>query len=172
MSKLSENLKKIRKDNNFSQEDLAEKLGVSRQAISKWESGVAYPEMDKIIQIAKMFNINIDDLLKNDIRESKNEKEKKNSINKCIDDFLGFISDTTEMFSRMTFKTKIKCLIKMLFIICFLSLLGFVLRTVLRVIYDQVIYYFFPYEWLFSIFDMLYLIAVIILIIIITIHIF
>lgn len=46
---LSENLKKIRKDNNLSQEQLAEELGVSRQAISKWESGVAYPEMDKII---------------------------------------------------------------------------------------------------------------------------
>lgn len=172
MSKLPENLKKIRKDNNFSQEDLAEKLGVSRQAISKWESGVAYPEMDKIIQIAKMFNLNIDDLLKNDIRESKNEKEKKNSINKCIDDFLRFISDTTEMFSRMTFKTKLKCLIRMILIIGFLSLLGFGLKTVLDGIFEKIVYHFFKYEWLFNIFDTLYLIAVIALITIITIHIF
>ncbi len=48
-NKFSENLKKIRKDNNLSQEQLAFELGVSRQAISKWESSVSYPEMDKII---------------------------------------------------------------------------------------------------------------------------
>ena len=52
---LSENLKRIRKDNNLSQEQLADKLGVSRQSVSKWESGLAYPEMDKVLQICKMF---------------------------------------------------------------------------------------------------------------------
>ena len=46
---LSENLKRIRKDNNLSQEQLAEKLGVSRQSVSKWENGEAYPEMDKVL---------------------------------------------------------------------------------------------------------------------------
>ncbi len=56
----SDNLKKIRKDNNLSQEQIAEKLGVSRQAVSKWESGLAYPEMDKMIQLCQMFNLNID----------------------------------------------------------------------------------------------------------------
>ena len=60
---LSENLKKIRKDNNLSQEDLAEKLGVSRQSVSKWESGLAYPEMDKVLELCKIFNLNIDELL-------------------------------------------------------------------------------------------------------------
>ena len=62
-----DNLKKIRKDNNLSQEELAEKLNVTRQSVSKWESGIAYPEMDKVIQICKMFNLNIDDLLNKDI---------------------------------------------------------------------------------------------------------
>ena len=71
---LSENLKKIRKDNNLSQEQLAEKLGVSRQAISKWESGAAYPEMEKIIQLCDKFDMNIDDLLHRDIREIKGEQ--------------------------------------------------------------------------------------------------
>lgn len=42
MNHLSENLKKIRKDNNLSQEQLADELGVSRQAISKWESGISH----------------------------------------------------------------------------------------------------------------------------------
>ena len=66
-NKFSENLKKIRKDNNLSQEQLADELGVSRQAISKWESAVAYPEMDKIITLCEKFNLNIDDLLHKDI---------------------------------------------------------------------------------------------------------
>ena len=61
-NKFSENLKKIRKDNNLSQEQLADEIGVSRQAISKWESAVAYPEMDKIIILSEKFNLNIDDL--------------------------------------------------------------------------------------------------------------
>ena len=66
---LADNLKKIRKDNNLSQEQLAEKLGVSRQAVSKWESGISYPEMDKVIQICNLFNLNINELinLKNSI---------------------------------------------------------------------------------------------------------
>ena len=51
---LADNLKKIRKDNNLSQEQLAEKLGVSRQAVSKWESNLSYPEMDKVIQICNL----------------------------------------------------------------------------------------------------------------------
>ena len=68
---LSDNLKKIRKDNNLSQEQLAEKLGVSRQSVSKWESGIAYPEMDKVLQLCKMFNLNIDELLNQNISEVK-----------------------------------------------------------------------------------------------------
>ena len=66
---LSENLKRIRKDNNLSQEQLAEKLGVSRQSVSKWENGEAYPEMDKVLQLCKMFNLNIDELLNQDIKD-------------------------------------------------------------------------------------------------------
>ena len=56
-SKFINNLKKIRKNNNLSQEQLAEILGISRQAISKWESGSAYPEMEKIIQLCEKFNV-------------------------------------------------------------------------------------------------------------------
>ena len=55
-NQFSENLKRIRKENNLSQEQLADELGVSRQAISKWESSVAYPEMDKIITLSTCNN--------------------------------------------------------------------------------------------------------------------
>ena len=115
-NKFSENLKKIRKDNNLSQEQLADELGVSRQAISKWESAVAYPEMDKIITLCEKFNLNIDDLLHKDIREVKGEEESKKNLNKYVDDFLNFITNTINMFSNMNFKSKCKCLFEQIVI--------------------------------------------------------
>ena len=115
-NKFSENLKKIRKDNNLSQEQLADELGVSRQAISKWESAVAYPEMDKIITLCEKFNLNIDDLLHKDIREVKGEEESKKNINKYIEDFLNFITNTISLFCNMSFKSKCKCLFEQLII--------------------------------------------------------
>lgn len=168
---LSENLKKIRKDNNLSQEQLAEKLGVSRQAISKWESNQAYPEMDKILHLCKMFNINIDDLLNNDIREVKGEQESKNNINKYIDDFLKFITNSINLFSNMNFKSKIRCLFEQCIIITFLILaflfLGFFLADVLLGVFSQLI----PYKIYFTIVSILesiyYVIAIIISLIII-----
>ena len=79
--KLSENLKNIRKENNLSQEQLAEKLGVSRQAVSKWESGQSYPEMDKVLLICKLFNYNMDELMNENIKEVEENKQSKNNIN-------------------------------------------------------------------------------------------
>ena len=83
---LSDNLKRIRKENNLSQEQLADKLGVSRQAVSKWESNQAYPEMDKVLQICKMFNLNIDELLNQNLKEVNETKQSKNNVNKFIDE--------------------------------------------------------------------------------------
>ena len=88
---LAENLKKIRKENNLSQEQLAEKLSVSRQSVSKWESGQAYPEMDKVLQLCKLFNISVDDLLNQDVSELNNNKAVKTNINKFSEDFLNCI---------------------------------------------------------------------------------
>ena len=76
-NEFSENIKKIRKENHLSQEQLAEELGVSRQSISKWESGAAYPEMDKIIYICKKYNVNIDDLLHYQNKTGDNNFKKK-----------------------------------------------------------------------------------------------
>lgn len=60
-------LSKLRKENNYTQEQLADILGVSRQAISKWESDAAYPETDKLIRISELFNCSLDYLLKEQI---------------------------------------------------------------------------------------------------------
>lgn len=61
--KFGENLKIIRKNKNMSQEQLAEKVNVSRQSVSKWETGEAYPEMNNILQLCKVFNCKINDLI-------------------------------------------------------------------------------------------------------------
>ena len=54
----------LRKENNLSQEALAEKLGISRQAVSKWERAEASPDTDNLIALAKLYHISLDDLLK------------------------------------------------------------------------------------------------------------
>lgn len=66
-----ENLQKLRKEKNISQEQLAEKLGVTRQSVSKWESGTSYPEMDKIVTLCKIFNCDIDTIINKDVMEEK-----------------------------------------------------------------------------------------------------
>lgn len=63
---LGDKLAKLRKENNYTQEQLADILGVSRQAISKWESDSAYPETDKLIRMSDMFNCSLDYLLKDE----------------------------------------------------------------------------------------------------------
>ena len=67
--KFGENLKKIRKEKNMSQEELAEKVNVSRQSVSKWETGESYPEMNNILELCKIFNCNINDLIHTDMTD-------------------------------------------------------------------------------------------------------
>ena len=58
-----------RKELNYTQEQLADILGVSRQSISKWESDIAYPETDKLIELGKLFDCSMDYLLKEEVTE-------------------------------------------------------------------------------------------------------
>ena len=67
--KFGENLKIIRKNKKMSQEQLAEKVNVSRQSVSKWETGEAYPEMNNILELCKIFNCKINDLIHNDMSD-------------------------------------------------------------------------------------------------------
>lgn len=60
----SEKLQELRKREGISQEDLARELGVSRQAVSKWESGQSLPETEKLIAISNFFEISLDDLVR------------------------------------------------------------------------------------------------------------
>lgn len=68
--KFSENLIKLRKNANLSQEELGEKLGVARQTISKWENSETTPELDKLYELSKIFEISIDELVGNKITKT------------------------------------------------------------------------------------------------------
>ena len=71
--KFHEKLQVLRKERGFSQEELAERLDVSRQAVSKWESGQSYPETEKLIQISNLFGITVDHLLKDEPLHQRGE---------------------------------------------------------------------------------------------------
>ena len=62
---ISDNIKKYRKENGLSQDELAEKLGVSRQSISLWETGQTQPTIENIIALARIFNVSTDAILDN-----------------------------------------------------------------------------------------------------------
>lgn len=64
-----ENLQFYRKQKNITQEQLAEQMDVSRQTISKWESGTSYPEMEKILQLCDLFSCDMDLLLRKNAKE-------------------------------------------------------------------------------------------------------
>lgn len=90
------NLIKLRKQKGWSQDELAENLDLSRQAISKWENGTSKPDIDNIKRISKVFDVGIDELLSNDITDNhalsldfdSNKKKKKSDkgilLVKCI----------------------------------------------------------------------------------------
>ncbi|MDE6252414.1 MAG: helix-turn-helix domain-containing protein [Lachnospiraceae bacterium] len=85
----SEKIFLLRSDCKLSQEDMAGRFDVSRQTISKWESGLSYPEIDKLIAISEMFNVSIDYLLKDNCKE----KIQNDELEKIVLKFLGSSQD-------------------------------------------------------------------------------
>lgn len=64
----NENIRNLRKEKGLSQEYFAEKLGVTRQTISKWETGAAMPDLKKLTEIADFFNVSMDTILGMEIK--------------------------------------------------------------------------------------------------------
>ena len=75
MPNLGERIYKLRSKNNMSQGEFAEKLDVSRQAVSKWENNVSVPELDKIAAISELFGVSTDMLIKGEQAAESKEKE-------------------------------------------------------------------------------------------------
>ncbi|MEB9857282.1 helix-turn-helix transcriptional regulator, partial [Bacillus cereus] len=81
---LGSQLKKFRESKSFSQEDVARKVGVTRQAVYKWESNKSYPDIDNLILLSELYEVTIDELIKGsgDAREELDKKDK----DECEDD--------------------------------------------------------------------------------------
>ena len=70
---LGQRLYQLRKDKNLSQEELADRLGVSRQSVSKWETDASYPEPEKLVAIAAFYHVSVDFLLRGEDAEPDRE---------------------------------------------------------------------------------------------------
>jgi transcriptional regulator with XRE-family HTH domain len=73
------NLIKLRASKNLSQESLAEKIGVTRQSISNWENGDLKPDIEKTVQIAKVFSVDINDLVSGEVGKASKKKTRMTS---------------------------------------------------------------------------------------------
>ncbi len=74
--KIGEFLKKLRKDNNLTQSELADKLGVTYQAVSKWENGKNIPDIAIIKEISKIFDVNVDEIISGEKNKKTSKKDK------------------------------------------------------------------------------------------------
>ena len=110
---LTDNIKRLRKEKGFSQEELAEKLNVVRQTVSKWENGLSVPDAEMLLKIADVLDTQISDILDTGI------KSNKNSDLQTIDKELKKLNTKIEKEN----KTRIK-IIKTIFIIIFLVKYG------------------------------------------------
>ncbi|HOO27004.1 MAG TPA: helix-turn-helix transcriptional regulator [Lachnospiraceae bacterium] len=94
---LAEKILALRKSNSWSQEELAEKMNVSRQSISKWESAAAIPDINRIPELAKLFGVTTDYLLKDDIETTaySDEYEEDGRIRVSLQESSEFIKSST-----------------------------------------------------------------------------
>jgi transcriptional regulator with XRE-family HTH domain len=86
----SEKLQNLRKQHGLTQEELAAKLFVSRTAISKWESGRGYPNIDSLKEISKFFSVSVDELLSSDELINAAHDENRKNISDLLDMLAGF----------------------------------------------------------------------------------
>ena len=117
---IGERLYKLRKDKNISQEELANELNVSRQTISKWETGESSPDFDKIIPLCEYFNITSDELLsgkENIIEANKKETETTFARNIAIAVGLYIISVAEIIFTAAVLQQEVLSVV-IFFIIC------------------------------------------------------
>ena len=121
----NEKLQQLRKANKLSQEQLADMLDVTRQSVSKWESGTTYPEMDKLITMCKIFKCSLDDLTNDEITEINVEKKQTNTsfISNIVNNILEITEKTVAMFKKLSAKQIAGVLASLFIIGIFLMLL-------------------------------------------------
>lgn len=94
--KFSEKIVRLRKTKGMTQEELALAVGVSRQAVYKWECGQSYPEVAKLLEIKLLFGISIDDLLDDNYEVAAPEKKKRKRTVKVVTELTAEPETVTE----------------------------------------------------------------------------
>ncbi|HIT22966.1 MAG TPA: helix-turn-helix transcriptional regulator [Candidatus Faecimonas intestinavium] len=120
--KFGENLQKLRKEKGISQEQLAEQLGVTRQSVSKWESGNSYPEMDKIVAICNLFHCDMDVLINKDITEEREKKDASSVVKEIFSGVTNYVKKTIYLFEHKSLKDIIKMCVQVFIVICVILL--------------------------------------------------
>lgn len=150
--KFCDKLATLRKANNLSQEQLADKLNVSRQSVSKWESGDTYPDMSKMIQMCEILNCTLPELMDDgtfDENYKPNKDKDKNTLSSYLSNFLNYITKTYNMFIHMSGKSKLVCLIEMAGIGLAITLINILVPDLLEIVFDKVFRYV-PYGYTIS----------------------
>ncbi len=104
MTKFSEKLYQLRKEHHLSQEEMGNRLAVSRQTISNWENGGAQPSLDKAIELANLFDISLDDLVGHSIETVHNNTLLTGLIGHRVTIFLSPDSNTWFSISKTQLK--------------------------------------------------------------------
>ena len=147
--RFSDKLAKKRKECNLSQEQLAEKMIVSRQSVSKWENGSSYPDMDKIIELTKILECNLEDLLDDGVigESVKINKVNKNTLKNYYKIFIDYITKVINMISKMSFKDILKCAFELLFVAFILYILSMIIGSGIESIFRNIFggYYFLDF---------------------------
>lgn len=97
---LGEKIQALRKSHSWSQEQLAERIGVTRQALSKWENGTAIPDTNNVVQLAKLFGVTTDYLLMEDYGSGAHTE----SVNHSNDELIAFREKQMKLFGCMVIK--------------------------------------------------------------------
>ena len=102
---IGERIYELRRKNSMSQEDLAEKMNVSRQSISKWESNQSVPEVEKLIQLSNIFNVSTDWILKGENSKKQTSQSNKNNLKSVQTvstalNYTGFVIGTFILFEK------------------------------------------------------------------------
>ena len=116
MNIISKYLQFLRKSHNYTQDDLAKKLDISRQAVSKWETGTAIPDLEVLLKISKLYNVTINDILEPKVQPERisdfeqiatiSERELKEvlrqfDISSLVIALMGASPETNSYFERM-----------------------------------------------------------------------
>ena len=147
--KFGDNLRKIRKSKKMSQEQLAEKMNVTRQSVSKWENGESYPEMNNIFELCKVFNCKLNDLVYPNMKDisSLDEEivmnvvkfnEKKQKEVKTLSNVISIIGKIGSIVLKVAIPFIIIAMLIVPYIVSNLKVISFSLTSKLLTIYGTI----------------------------------